>query len=60
MDDSCALETIAKSLKCQNKTDYESIVINLIRGDKGLAKKLKMRVGPLSETLDQVEDPETI
>ena len=60
VDDSCALETIAKSLKCQNKTDYESIVINLIRGDKGLAKKLKMRVGPLSETLDQVEDPETI
>ena len=56
---SCALETIARSLLCKNKTDYEKIVINLIRRDE-LAGKLKQRIGPLSSKLDQIENPETI
>ena len=57
---SCALETIATSLKCKNRTDYEKIVINLIRRDEGLAGKLKKHIGPLSSKLDQIENPETI
>lgn len=57
---SCALETIARSLVCKNKMDYEKIVINLIRRDDELAKKLKKRIGPLSSKLDQIENPQTI
>lgn len=57
---SCALETIARSLVCKNRTDYEKIVINLIGSDEGLAEKLKQRIGPLSSKLDQIENPETI
>ena len=57
---SCALETIARSLVCKNRTDYERIVINLIRRDEDLAEKLKKRIGPLSSRLDQIENPETI
>ena len=53
---SCAFETIARSLVCKNRTDYERIVINLIRGDDELAEKLKKRIGPLSEKLDQIEN----
>lgn len=49
---SCALETIAKSLVCKNRTDYERIVINLIRRDDELAEKLKKRIGPLSKVLE--------
>lgn len=50
---SCALETIARSLVCKNKTDYEKIVINLIRRDEGLAEKLKKHIAPLSSKLEQ-------
>lgn len=57
---SCALETIARALVCKNRTDYERIVITLIRRDEGLAEKLKKRIGPLSETLDGVENMETV
>ena len=57
---SCALETIARSLVCKNRTDYERIVINLIRRDEGLAEKLKKRIGPLSSRLDQIESPKTV
>ena len=58
--ESSAFATIAKSLKCQHKNDYERMVIAQIRRDNGLAEKLKKRIGPLSATLDQVENPETI
>ena len=57
---SCALEMIARSLKCTNKRDYEKIFINLIRHNDELAEKLKKRIGPLSEKLDQIENSETI
>ena len=57
---SCALETIARSLVCKNRTDYERIVINLIRRDNELAEKLKKHIGPLSSRLDQIENPEII
>ena len=58
---SCALEKIATSLKCKNKTDYEKIVINLIRHDEGLQV-----LQPLSETVQKhlpngrIEKPELI
>ncbi len=57
---SCTLETIARSLKCTNKRDYEKIFINLIRRDDKLAEKLKERIGPLSSRLEQIENPETV
>ena len=57
---SCALETIARSLVCKNRTDYERIVINLIRRDNELAEKLKKRIGPLSEKLDEAENLGTV
>ena len=57
---SCALETIARSLLCKNRTDYEKIVINLIHRDDALAEKLKQRIGPLSLRLDQIENPAAI
>ena len=58
--ESCALEMIAKSLMCKNRTDYERIVINLIRRDDELADKLKKRIGQLSDRLYQIESSETI
>lgn len=57
--ESSALATIAKALKCQHKNDYERMVIAQIRRDNELAQKLKERIGPLSVTLDQIEDPKT-
>ena len=54
--ESPAFETIARSLKCLNKTDYERMVIARIRGDNELIEKLKKRIGPLSEALEQSEN----
>lgn len=48
-----AFGIIAKVLKCQNKKDYERMVIVQIQKDKELAKALKNRIGPLTEKLDQ-------
>ena len=53
--ESPAFETIARSLKCLNKMDYERMVIARIRQDNELAEKLKKRIGPLSEALEQPE-----
>ena len=57
--ESCALEMIARSLECKNRTDYERIVINLIRRDEGLAEKLKKCIGPLSEVLESKDNLQT-
>ena len=53
------LEIIATSLKCQNKNDYERMVLAQVQRDNELAEKLKKRIGPLSKMLDQVEEPQT-
>ena len=53
------LELIATSLKCQNKNDYERMVLAQVQRDNELAEKLKKRIGPLSKMLDQVEEPQT-
>ena len=55
--ESGAFKTIARSLKCVSKTDYEQMVITQIRQDDTLAEKLKRRIGPLSEALEQVGSP---
>ena len=55
--ESRTLVIIARTLKCLNKNDYEQIVITQIRRDNDLAEKLKKRIGTLSETLDQIENP---
>jgi ABC-type lipoprotein export system ATPase subunit len=50
--ESCAFATVANALKCQHKNDYERMVITQIPQDNELAKKLKKRIGPLSEVLE--------
>lgn len=52
--------SIAKALRCPDKTDYERMVLVQIQRDNGLAEKLKKRIGQLSLRLEQMEDPETI
>ena len=52
---SCTFTTIAKTLRCRDKSDYERMVFVQIQRDGELAEKLKKRIGPLSETLDQTE-----
>ena len=54
-----AFEILARALGCKNKRDYEQMVRVQTREDNELAGKLKERIGPLSEILDQVEKPET-
>ncbi len=49
---SCALTTIAKTLKCCDRNDYQQIVLAQIQKDSQLACKFKERIGLLSETLD--------
>lgn len=51
--ESPAFDKIARSLKCVNTIDYERMVIARIRQDNELVKKLKKRIGPLSEALEQ-------
>ena len=57
--ESCAFETIAKSLRCPNKKDYERMVITQIRRDNELAEKLKKHIGPLSEVLESKDNLQT-
>ncbi len=54
-----ALATIAKTLKCHGKNDYQQIVLAQVQKDGQLACKLKERIGPLSETLESAENPQT-
>ena len=57
--ESRALHTIATSLGCHNRQVYERMVLARIRNDNQLACKLKERIGPLSETLESAENPQT-
>ena len=56
---SCAFTTIATTLRCRDKSDYERMVLVQIQRDDELAEKLKKRIGLLSSRLDQVEGLET-
>ena len=47
---------IAKKLKCPDKYDYQDRVRYLTKHDGELAKKLKVRIGQLSEVLDSLEN----
>ena len=57
--ESRALHAIATSLGCHNRQVYERMVLTRIRNDNQLACKLKERIGPLSETLESAENPQT-
>ena len=48
------LQVIAQSLNCQNRRDYENMVIARVRYDDELKLCLKKRLGLLSEKLDSV------
>ena len=54
------LEIIATSLKCENKNDYERVVLTHVQRNNELAEKFRKRIGPLSKKiLDQSESSET-
>ena len=54
------LEIIATSLKCQNKNDYERMVLAQVQRNNELAEKLRKRIGPLSKKiLNQSKSSET-
>ena len=55
---SCAHTTIAQTLKCHDKNDYQQIVLAQVQKDDRLACKLKDRIGLLAETLDSGENPQ--
>ena len=55
---SCALTTIAKTLKCHDKNDYQQIVLAQVQKNDRLACELKERIGLLAETLDSGENPQ--
>ena len=57
--ESRALHAIATSLGCHNQQVYERMVLTRIRNDNQLACKLRERIGPLSETLESAENPQT-
>ena len=50
--DSCTFQTVAQSLKCPGRKDYERMVLVQTRNDRELARNLKIRIGPLSEKLE--------
>ena len=50
--DSSTFQTIAQSLKCPGRKDYERMVLVQTRNDRELARNLKIRIGPLSEKLE--------
>ena len=45
-------DIIAKSLECNNRRDYQRMVLARVRNDRKLANKLKARINSLSHTLD--------
>lgn len=55
---SCTFTTIATTLGCRDKSDYERMVLVQIQRDNELAGKFKKRIGPLATVLDQTESPE--
>ncbi len=52
-------EIIATTLRCRDQKDYERMVLAQIQRDNQLVQALKRRIGPLSEVLDSVENPQT-
>ena len=50
--ESNVFKAIANALKCQNRGDYERMVISRILKDDDLAQRLKQRIGPLSIELE--------
>ena len=59
IDRSPAFQEIARELRCRDRSDYQHMVITLIRNDNQLAQVLKSRIGQLSEALDSEENPQT-
>lgn len=51
-------EIIATTLRCRDQKDYERMVLAQIQRDNQLVQALKRRIGPLSEVLDSVENPQ--
>ena len=46
-----AFDKIARSLRCQNRHDYETMALSRIRHDGQLAETLRCRIGELSQKL---------
>ncbi len=50
--ESNVLDRIAQTLQCSNRANYARMVVTRVREDENLARKLKQRIRPLSESLD--------
>ena len=48
-----AFNAIARSLRCSNEHDYETMALSRVRHDGQLAKRLRCRIGELSEMLEE-------
>ena len=55
--ESRAFANIAATLRCPHKSDYERMVVAQVKRNNTLAQKLKKRINPLAEALDQAENP---
>ena len=50
--ESSVFSRIAEALECNNRTNYERMVVSRVREDEDLVRKLKQRIEPLSNLLD--------
>ena len=57
--ESDAFDSTAQALECGTKERYERMVVARVRDDKSLARKLKERIGPLTDSLDAQTVPDS-
>ena len=50
--ESSVFSRIAEALECNNRTNYERMVVSRVREDEDLARKFKQHIEPLSKSLD--------
>ena len=55
--ESRAFANIAATLRCPHKSDYERMVVAQVKRNNTLAQKLKKRIDPLAEAMNQVQNP---
>ena len=57
--ESSVFDSIAKALECGKRQIYERMVVARVRDDESLARKLKERLGPLTDSLDAQTVPDS-
>ncbi len=57
--ESDAFDSTAQALECGKKERYERMVVARVHADESLARKLKERIGPLTDSLDAQTVPDS-